>query len=87
MFSENQIKEIRLRLAACGVRDTQFDRAGSVGGDDLVAIVQDGDNRAVTVSALADYVTGGGSGGGQGCGCSALTDAEVEAIADGVFGS
>lgn len=79
MFSENQIDEIRRRLAACGVKDTQLDRAESVEKGDIVAIVRGGSNMAVDAEALASYVEMRVDS------ASLVTDEEIDAIIDGTY--
>lgn len=48
MFTKEQIEEIRTRLALTGYKDTQFRQATlPLNGDELVAIVQKGENKKV----------------------------------------
>lgn len=48
MFTKEQIEEIRARLALTGYKDTQFKQATlPLNGDELVAIVQKGENKKV----------------------------------------
>lgn len=46
-FTKAQIEEIRKQLATLGVRDTDLPDASTLTGNELVAIVQDGENRVV----------------------------------------
>ena len=56
-FTKAQIEEIRKQLATMGVRDTDLPNASELSGDELVAIVQDGENRKVGVRKLIhDYL-------------------------------
>lgn len=52
-FTQEQIDEIRMRLAAInGAKDSEFDQATYIGNNDYVAIVQDGKNKKANVSLL-----------------------------------
>lgn len=57
-FTKAQIEEIRKRLATLGVRDTDLpDVTAPLNGDELVAIVQNGENRKVPIRTLIhDYL-------------------------------
>ena len=56
-FTQAQIEEIRRQLATLGIRDTDLENAGPLGGDELVAIIQNGINKKVGVRKLIhDYL-------------------------------
>lgn len=57
-FTKAQIEEIRKQLATMGVRDTDLpDVTAPLNGDELVAIVQNGENRKVPIRTLIhDYL-------------------------------
>lgn len=68
MFTTNQIEEIRQRLQLGGAKDTSFPDASSIKGNEILALVQEGINKKMTLKEFAKYVskfvTGGtGSGG------------------------
>lgn len=56
MFTLQQIKEIASKLKMFGIKDSEFKEADSVKHDDKVAIVQEGDNRIVSLEELAEYI-------------------------------
>ena len=51
-FTKQEIEEIRIRLAATGVKDSQFPSVTTVNLDDFIAIVQDGKNKKATLSDI-----------------------------------
>lgn len=52
-FTQEQIDEIRMRLAAInGAKDSEFDQATYIGDNDYVAIVQNGKNKKANISLL-----------------------------------
>ena len=57
-FTKAQIEEIRKQLATMGVRDTDLpDVTAPLNGDEIVAIVQNGENRKVPIRTLIhDYL-------------------------------
>lgn len=56
-FTKQQIEEIARRLATETVRDTDFDNATAITGDEYVSVVQDGLNRKVTMEDFIRQVT------------------------------
>lgn len=52
MFTRDQIEEIRMKLQLTGRKDTSFPEAGSLKGEETVAIVQNGENRRLSVRDL-----------------------------------
>lgn len=56
MFTLQQIKEIASKLKMFGIKDSEFKETDSVKHDDKVAIVQEGDNRIVSLEELAEYI-------------------------------
>lgn len=56
-FTKQQIEEIARRLATETVRDTDFDNATAITGDEYVPVVQDGLNRKVTMEDFIRQVT------------------------------
>ena len=65
-FTQDQIDEIRLRLATiAGAKDTQFDNATiPLNGYEKVAIVQNGMNKIISINDLFEQYGQEGSGGG-----------------------
>lgn len=56
-FTKAQIEEIRKALATLGVRDTDLPDVVGLDGSELVAIVQDGENRKVSIRKMIhDYL-------------------------------
>ena len=56
-FTKQQIEEIRRRLASIGVKDSDLPDAETLTGDELVAIVQNGENRKASIyELLHDYL-------------------------------
>lgn len=51
-ITKKQLEEIRRGLAVLGVRDTDLPKAVNLSGDELVAIVQDGENRILPIADL-----------------------------------
>lgn len=75
MFTTNQIEEIRQKLQLEGAKDTSFPDASSIKGNEILALVQEGINKKMTLKEFAKYVskfvtggTGSGGGGGEGGG-------------------
>ena len=57
MFTKKQLEEIRRGLALLGVKDTDFPTADNLTGAELVAIVQNGENKTISVGELFhDYL-------------------------------
>lgn len=56
MFTSNQIEEIRKKLQLGGIKDTQFPQAGPLKGDELVAIVQQGQNKQLGLKTFIEKV-------------------------------
>lgn len=56
-FTKQQIEEIARRLATESFRDTDFDNATAITGDEYVAVVQDGLNRKVTMDDFVRQVS------------------------------
>lgn len=56
-FTKQQIEEIARRLTTESVRDTDFDDATAITGDEYVPVVQDGLNRKVTMEDFVHQVT------------------------------
>ena len=52
MFTRNQIEEIKKKLVAFGTKDTQLLDAHKLDGNEIVAIVQDGENRKIPLSSI-----------------------------------
>lgn len=57
MFTSNQIEEIRKKLQLGGTKDTQFPLAGSLKGNETIAIVQQGINKQLGLKTLLESVT------------------------------
>ena len=56
MFTRNQIEEIRRKLQLIGVKDTQFPQADSLKGDEIMTIVQQGQNKQLGLKAFIEKV-------------------------------
>lgn len=57
-FTKKQLEELRRQLAALGIKDTDFDDALTLTGDEYVAIVQDDVNRKIKIADLFSvYIT------------------------------
>lgn len=52
MFTRDQIEEIKKKLIMLGTKDTQFPDAHKLNGEEIVAIVQDGENRKIPLSSI-----------------------------------
>ena len=52
MFTRNQIEEIEKKLIMLGTKDTQFPDAHKLNGEEIIAIVQDGENRKIPLSSI-----------------------------------
>ena len=51
IFTQQQIDEIRLRLATLGAKDTQFTPVSlPLNGGDIVAVVQQGENKQISIN-------------------------------------
>lgn len=57
MFTQNQIEEIRLKLAESGYKDSQFDLVEGVDGEDSIVILKNNKNVRIKVSDLLKAVT------------------------------
>lgn len=73
MFTTNQIEELRKKLQLEGAKDTSFPDASAIKGNEILALVQEGVNKKMTMKEFARYVakfvsggTGSGGGGGEG---------------------
>lgn len=58
MFTCNQINEIRKKLSLLGAKDTQFPEASKLDGNEIVVIVQNGENRKTTISTIVGLLSG-----------------------------
>ena len=52
MFTRNQIEEIKKKLIMLGTKDTQFPDAHKLNGEEIIAIVQDGENKKIPLSSI-----------------------------------
>lgn len=57
MFTRNQIEEIKKKLIIFGTKDTQFPDAHKLSGDEIIAIVQDGENRKTPLSLIVELLS------------------------------
>jgi hypothetical protein len=55
-LTKQDLQKIVSRLAAYGIKDSQFKKAKSLNGDSLIAIVQDGSNATVTADQVMAFV-------------------------------
>lgn len=52
MFTRDHIEEIKKKLIMLGTKDTQFPDAHKLNGEEIIAIVQDGENRKIPLSSI-----------------------------------
>ena len=52
MFTRDQIEEIKKKLIMLGTKDTQFPDTHKLNGEEIVAIVQDGENKKIPLSSI-----------------------------------
>lgn len=52
MFTCDQIEEIKKKLIMLGTKDTQFPDAHKLNGEEIIAIVQDGENKKIPLSSI-----------------------------------
>ena len=52
MFTRDQINEIKKKLIMLGTKDTQFPDAHKLNGEEIIAIVQDGENKKIPLSSI-----------------------------------
>lgn len=55
MFTKTQIEEIAKKLAAMGKKDSQFKVANSLGGSEYFPILQNGENKKLSLIKLINY--------------------------------
>ena len=100
MFTTNQIEEIRKRLQLEGAKDTSFPDASAIKGNEILALVQEGVNKKMTLKEFAKFISkfvpGGSGEGGGGYIDPSVFDAAIKAyesevatasvsLEDGVF--
>lgn len=56
MFTREQIREISKRLSELGIKDTDMEETDKISSDDVIAIVQDGVNKKVSVKELISSI-------------------------------
>lgn len=56
MFTREQIREISKRLSELGIKDTDLEEVDKISSDDVIAIVQDGVNKKVSIKELASSI-------------------------------
>lgn len=56
MFTTNQIEEIRQKLQLGGEKDTSFPDASAIKGNEILALVQEGVNKKMTMKEFARFV-------------------------------
>ncbi len=56
MFTKNQIDEIRRKLQIYGTKDTQFPLVGPLNGNEIISIVQQGQNKQINLKALIENI-------------------------------
>ena len=52
MFTRDQIEEIKKKLIMLGTKDTQFPDAHKLNGEEIIATVQDGENKKIPLSSI-----------------------------------
>lgn len=56
MFTREQIHEISKRLSELGIKDTDLEEADKMSSDDVIAIVQNGVNKKVSIKELISSI-------------------------------
>lgn len=56
MFTREQIREISKRLSELGIKDTDLEEVDKISSDDVIAIVQDGVNKKVSIKVLISSI-------------------------------
>lgn len=56
MFTREQIHEISKRLSELGIKDTDLEEVDKISSDDVIAIVQNGVNKRVSVKELISLI-------------------------------
>ena len=56
MFSDNEIKEIHDNIAKYSIKDSSFEEASSLTGEEKLTIVQDNTSKSFKVSSLVSYL-------------------------------
>jgi len=60
MFTRKQIEEIAAKLADLAIKDSQFKNVGKpLNGSEGLPVIQDGENKLMTLSDLINLITGG----------------------------
>ena len=56
MFTREQIREISKRLSELGIKDTDLEEVDKISSDDVIAIVQNGVNKKVSIKELISSI-------------------------------
>lgn len=56
MFTREQIREISKRLSELGIKDIDLEEVDKISSDDVIAIVQDGVNKKVSIKELISSI-------------------------------
>lgn len=56
MFTREQIREISKRLSELGIKDTDLEEVDKISSDGVIAIVQDGVNKKVSIKELISSI-------------------------------
>lgn len=56
MFTREQIHEISKRLSELGIKDTDLGEVDKISSDDVIAIVQNGVNKKVSIKELISSI-------------------------------
>lgn len=56
MFTREQIREISKRLSELGIKDTDLGEVDKISSDDVIAIVQNGVNKKVSIKELISSI-------------------------------
>lgn len=56
MFTREQIHEISKRLSELGIKDTDLEEVDKISSDDVIAIVQNGVNKKVSIKELISSI-------------------------------
>lgn len=56
MFTREQIREISKRLSELGIKDTDLEEVDKISSNDVIAIVQDGVNKKVSIKELISSI-------------------------------
>lgn len=56
MFTREQIREISKKLSELGIKDVDLEEVDKISSDDVIAVVQDGVNKKVSIKELISSI-------------------------------